>query len=226
MSVSGALERRKNEQELHLPAVTLTVDEKKWCEQKAQSFVDHPASQADRDVVEKQLGRFPRGMIAVAARCHVCSTPLVVVTRPLIREKVRHPTPFPTTFYLTSPEATKAVSRLEATGVMARFTQRLENAGHNPDTASQEDQNLLRALLRAHLLYCEVSADIADLLGDDITHIRSVGVGGMPTRVKCLHAMVGQALALGSHINPIGDWALEQISDEFSMTTCRCVLRV
>ena len=33
--------------------------------------------------------------------------------------------------------------------------------------------------------------------------------GGMPTRVKCLHVLVGHALAAGPGVNPFGDEALD-----------------
>jgi hypothetical protein len=40
----------------------------------------------------------------------------------------------------------------------------------------------------------------------------------MPTRVKCLHVLVGHALAAGPGVNPLGDEALalvrERIGDE------------
>ena len=35
------------------------------------------------------------------------------------------------------------------------------------------------------------------------------GVGGMPARVKCLHALVAHALVSGPGVNPLGDEALE-----------------
>ncbi len=220
------LERRKNEKEITLPDVTLSTDDGRRCADLIAGYMAHRASRADIEVVTRQLGRYPRGIVSVASRCRVCGTPLVVVTRPLLREGVRRPTPFPTTFYLTSPEAVKAVSRLEATGVMAELTARLEKAATAPDTVDPADAGLLRSMTRAHLLYCRVRADLADALGDDITHIRSVGVGGMPTRVKCLHSMVGQSLAMGPGANPIGELALERIHEAFSPDVCRCVLRV
>ena len=37
-----------------------------------------------------------------------------------------------------------------------------------------------------------------------------MSAGGMPTRVKCLHALIGHALAAGPGVNPIGDLALER----------------
>ncbi|MDN5549910.1 MAG: DUF501 domain-containing protein, partial [Brevibacterium sp.] len=37
--------------------------------------------------------------------------------------------------------------------------------------------------------------------------------GGMPTRVKCLHALVGHSLAAGAGVNPIGDRAISFMTD-------------
>lgn len=222
---SSAVEKRKNEKNIALPDIHLTEEEQHFCQNLASQYVSHPASKEDIAIACKQLGRFPRGMVAVAARCHVCSTPIVVVTRPLLHRGVRHPTPFPTTFYVTSPQAVKAISRLEATGIMASFSKRLEQAGQDQD-APGSDRKLLAKMVRAHLLYCALRADLAKLLGDDISHIRTVGVGGMPTRVKCLHAMVGQALAMGKGVNPLGDWALAHIAGQFSLGICRCNPRI
>ena len=41
--------------------------------------------------------------------------------------------------------------------------------------------------------------------------IAGVSAGGMPDRVKCLHALVGHALAAGPGVNPLGDEALAGI---------------
>ena len=35
----------------------------------------------------------------------------------------------------------------------------------------------------------------------------------MPTRIKCLHALVGHSLAAGPGVNPVGDRALAMMSD-------------
>ena len=44
--------------------------------------------------------------------------------------------------------------------------------------------------------------------GIGVEEIDGISAGGMPTRVKCLHALAGHALAAGPGVNPIGDRAL------------------
>ena len=41
-----------------------------------------------------------------------------------------------------------------------------------------------------------------------------------PTRVKCLHALVGHALAAGPGVNPIGDEALELLAPWWTHGPC------
>jgi len=55
-------------------------------------------TQADIEALGQQLGRVPRGVVAIAARC-VCGRPAVVQTAPRLDDG----SPFPTTFYLTLP---------------------------------------------------------------------------------------------------------------------------
>ena len=91
---------------------------------KAKALVDtvlaEPANDHDIDLVQRQLGRYPRGMVAVGARC-VCGRPLAVITRPVLPGGI----PFPTTCYLTGPEAVKAASHVEAAGVMQQYNDML-----------------------------------------------------------------------------------------------------
>jgi hypothetical protein len=71
-----------------------------------------------------------------------------------------------------------------------------------------EDEQLADAYARAHAAYL---AD-RETLGH-VPEIAGVSAGGMPTRVKCLHALVGHSLAAGPGVNPLGDEALAQIGD-------------
>ena len=173
---------------------------------RVQELLAMPATPDQVAVVNRQLGRYPRGMVAVGARC-VCGNPLAVVTRPQLEDG----TPFPTTCYLTSPEAVKAVSRLEADGVMADW---------NAELAS--DSDLANAYRRAHELYLAFRSALAQRLGDDESHIAGISAGGMPKRVKCLHALTAQSLVMGSGVNPLGDRVLDLVGQVFDPQLCRC----
>lgn len=158
-------------------------------------------SPADLATLEEQLGRPARGVVGVAARC-VCGRPTVVRTAPRLPDG----TPFPTTFYLTHPRAVAAVSTLEASGVMREMTERL---GH--------DEALAAAYRAAHEHYLAERAALGD-----VPEIAGVSAGGMPTRVKCLHVLVGHALAAGPGVNPLGDEALALIAGQWRPDRCTC----
>jgi hypothetical protein len=149
-------------------------------------------------VVSAQLGRPARGVIGIAARC-VCGNPTVVATSPRLPDG----TPFPTLYYLSHPAATAAISTLEATGVMAE----LQGTLVDPDVAA--------AYHRAHAAYLADRDAI-----ESVDEIAGFSAGGMPDRVKCLHALAGHALAAGPGVNPIGDRALELCS--WSPRRCEC----
>ena len=74
----------------------------------------------DAAVIAAQLGRPPRGLLAVAHRCP-CGLPDVAETSPRLADG----SPFPTLYYLTCPRAHAAVSKLEAAGMMRDMTARL-----------------------------------------------------------------------------------------------------
>jgi hypothetical protein len=157
-----------------------------------------PMTAADLAAVRAQLQRIPRDVASVGFRCP-CGNPAVVVTKPRLADG----TPFPTTDYLTCPRAISACSTLESQGVMAEMSTRLE-----------ADASLARAYQAAHRAYLcdrEAMADVPEIAG--------VSAGGMPDRVKCLHALVGHALAAGPRVNPFGDEALELIG-AFWSTPC------
>ena len=65
----------------------------------------------------------------------------------------------------------------------------------------QTDATLAEQYEAAHRDYLARRDAVERLPGDP-------GVGGMPARVKCLHALVAHALAAGPGVNPFGDEAL------------------
>lgn len=163
-----------------------------------------PATEADIAEVSRQLGRPARDIYAIAARC-ICGKPTVVHTAPRLADG----TPFPTTYYLTHRGATAAVSTLEASGLMAQLQDRLA-----------EEPELAAAYQEAHEAFIADRDKTAKELGLEVPEIEGISAGGMPTRVKCLHALIGHALAAGVGVNPIGDIALSLCS--WSPTRCIC----
>ncbi|WP_231601522.1 DUF501 domain-containing protein [Salinibacterium sp. SWN167] len=154
-------------------------------------------SDEDVRIVSLQLGRPARDVIGIAARC-VCGAPTVVSTKPRLSDG----TPFPTIYYLCHPAATASVSTLEAEGQM-------------PELAAMLEGEIGAQYQAAHDAY------IADRDGIEVVpELAGVSAGGMPTRVKCLHALVGHSLAAGPGVNPIGDIALERAS--WSPAVCQC----
>jgi hypothetical protein len=162
------------------------------------------ATEADIAEVSRQLGRPARDIVSIAARC-VCGNPTVVQTAP----RLSNGEPFPTMYYLTHKGATAAVSALEASGYMAELQNLLA-----------EDGDVADAYRRAHASYLAERDELEALLGIDVPEIEGISAGGMPTRVKCLHALIGHALAVGPGVNPIGDLALEACS--WQPTRCAC----
>ncbi len=158
-----------------------------------------PLTKDERQVVAAQLGRPPRGARRVAYRCP-CGLPAVVETSPRLPDG----TPFPTLFYLTCPKATSAVGRLEASGVMREMTRRLA-----------EDPELAERYRAAHRDYL-ARRDALEV----VPEIAGVSAGGMPGRVKCLHALLAHALAVGPGVNPFGDETREAVGSWWEDGPC------
>jgi exopolyphosphatase / guanosine-5'-triphosphate,3'-diphosphate pyrophosphatase len=137
------------------------------------------ASAGERRLIEAQIGRDVRGSVAVAARCRY-GLPVVVRTAPLLPDG----TPFPTLYWLACPAARVAAGRLEAAGWNTALSERVAT-----------DPDLAAAHAAAHAAYLAQRDTMAPLPGNP-------GVGGLPGRVKCLHALYAHQAATG--VNPIG----------------------
>ena len=158
----------------------------------------------DARAIELQLGRPPRATHAVGHRCP-CGNPDVVTTEPRLEDG----TPFPTTFYLTCPRAASLIGTLEASGLMQEMTDRLT-----------EDDALADGYRRAHDAYLAARDAVARATGQSVPEIAGVSAGGMPTRVKCLHVLAGQALAQGRGVNPLGDEVLDALGEWWATGPC------
>jgi hypothetical protein len=157
---------------------------------------------SDVAAVAAQLGRVPRGLRAVAHRCP-CGLPDVVETAPRLPDG----TPFPTLYYLTCPRAAAAISGLEAAGRMREMTERLV------------DEQVKAPYERAHEDYLDRRESAAMTAGVEPLPPGTQSAGGMPDRVKCLHALVAHELAVPG-ANPFGREALDEIGPWWSRGPC------
>lgn len=154
---------------------------------------------SDRHAVTAQLGRPPRSVNAVAARCP-CGRPAVTETLPRLEDG----TPFPTLYYLTCPKACSAVGTLEASGLMKEMSARLA-----------DDPELADGYRAAHESYLKRRAELGD-----VPEIAGVSAGGMPDRIKCLHVHLAHSLAAGPGVNPVGDEVRQRLGEWWAAGPC------
>jgi hypothetical protein len=159
----------------------------------------------DRALVEQQLGRPPRALRRVAARCPD--------GRPAVTEQWPYDDagdPFPTTYYLTCPHLVAAVARLEAAGGVERWSDEVER-----DVALAAD--LERATEEQRLIRRELAGET---VGPDGGSSLELGIGGSanPRRLKCLHAHVAYALAQPGYI--LGERILDELDPRWPQQCC------
>jgi hypothetical protein len=139
-------------------------------------------TEADREVIARQLGRDPRTLRRVAVRCPF-GAPAVTEQSPYAPDGE----PFPTTYYLTCRHLVAAVSRLEAAGGVESWS-----------TAARTDRDLAASLAAADEEQRQVRRELAEgLSGSDGGASLDYGIGGSRRggSLKCLHAHVAFALA-------------------------------
>jgi hypothetical protein len=153
----------------------------------------------DVAAIEAQLGREPRAIHDIGHRCP-CGNPDVVTTEP----RLPNGTPFPTTFYLTCPRAASRIGTLEGSGLMKEMQDRLG-----------EDAELAAAYRAAHERYLAHRQTLGE-----VEEIDGISAGGMPDRVKCLHVLAGQSLAMGRGVNPLGDEVLDLLGEWWEPGPC------
>jgi hypothetical protein len=140
------------------------------------------ATARDREAIERQLGRPPRALAGVAARC-LHGGPSVIAQRPYDEAGA----PFPTTFWLSCRALVRAVGELESNGGIAALEHEL--AGRPALRQSRASADARVASLRASLSAGGPRADHGAALASSLDG----GPCGAP--LKCLHAHAAVALA-------------------------------
>jgi hypothetical protein len=163
------------------------------------------ATEHERDAIERQLGRPPRALAGIAARC-AHGGPSVIAQRPYDESGA----PFPTTFWLSCRVLVRAVGELESGGGIAALEREL--AARPALRRSRRHADARVAALRKVL---DPGGPRADG-GDALTASLEGGAGGAP--LKCLHAHA--AVALGSPPYAFGRLVLERAGPRTPESCC------
>ena len=151
----------------------------------------------DVRIIERQIGRPPRGVLGIARRCSF-GYPQVIRVAPVVDGK-----PFPTGAWLTCPFLVSAIGRLEAAGWVGQLE---EAMAADPALADAMDRAHERAVAERRALLTD--ADRRALRANGIGALEK-GIGGIADRrrLKCLHLHAAAALAAAGG-NPVGDRVL------------------
>jgi hypothetical protein len=162
-------------------------------------------TECDREAIHRQLGRTPRALAGVAARC-IHGAPSVIAQRPYddLGE------PFPTTFWLSCRVLVRAVGELESSGGVAELERSL---------AVRPGLRRSRSSADARVRAVRTRLDDGGPRADAGASLETSLEGGVPSApLKCLHAHAAVALALPPYA--LGQLVLERAHPETPESCC------
>lgn len=137
-------------------------------------------------LIETQLGRAPRGIVAVAHQT-ASGVPVVLQMRSLVDDQ-----PFPTLYWLCSRDLYKAIARIETDGWVKQIEQQL---AQDEALRARYYQNHKDYVARRWAAMSDSDRARIDALGfTELFH--SYGIGGIRhwDKVRCLHMQYAHAL--------------------------------
>jgi hypothetical protein len=163
-------------------------------------------SKSDLAVIEQQLGRPPRGALAVETRCPI-GHPQVIRVYPLIDGK-----PFPTLFWLSCPNLVAQISRLEHQNYIQKIEELIQQ---DPEFHERVFKNHRDNIRERWAELSEADIEFIDKKGYR-EQLQECGIGGIKNweTVKCLHLHYAHHLA---RENAIGQW----IDVHFQFVACK-----
>jgi uncharacterized protein len=163
------------------------------------------ATQRDCEAIERQLGRPPRALAGVAARCFL-GGPSVIAQRPYDEAGM----PFPTTLWLSCRVLVRAVGELESKGGIAELEGEL---------ARRPGLRRSRRLADARVAALRSSLDAGGPRADGGAALATSLDGGADAApLKCLHAHA--AAALGAPPYAFGSLVLERAQAPVPESCC------
>ena len=147
------------------------------------------------DIIKQQIGRTPRGLRAIA-HSNKQGIPIVLKMAPIVNEQ-----PFPTLYWLSSKDLDKAISQLEAQGLVKVLEQKLRG---EPEWQAQYHDNHKEYVATRWLNCTEQERQYLEEKG--YTQLfNDYGIGGIKNwqQIRCLHMQYAHHLC-GKNV--IGQW--------------------
>ena len=147
---------------------------------------------ADRAIVERQIGRPPRAFLRAAVRCPF--------GRPAVTEQAPFDEagePFPTSYWITCRHLAATIARLEAAGGVERWSR-----------MAREDPELAASVKAGHAEQRRLRPELPGGIGGQTR------TGGL----KCLHAHAAFALAQPGYV--LGEQILAEVSPLWPERCC------
>lgn len=148
-------------------------------------------SPEDRKIIRKQLGRAPRGLVEVSARCSY-GYPVVIKTKPLIKDSEEDFEVFPTLYWLTGPKRREEVAKIESSGYIEQLEKELNS-----------DQDLKKKYKRNEASYLDEQGKLLSREEENFLKQKGAlgslerGIGGIKSdeHIKCLHLHLAHQIA-------------------------------
>lgn len=193
---------------------------KNKCERAVTDLGNYqPLKEGDKATVTRQLGRQPRNLVGVAARCPA-GAPRVIVTHPVIYHDGVFPEVFPTLYWLSCPRLVKEISRMEGAGAIEEI-QELILDDPEPKKAL-EDEHEMYAKQRMALVKDVTLHSLEDDYPTQYEVLVHSGVGGiMDQGIKCLHTHFADYLVNGT--NPVGKIVAGRLGEKIEELCKECV---
>lgn len=163
----------------------------------------HTISEDDLAILRQQLGREPRGSVSIPARSN--NIPLVIQVRSWVANQ-----PFPTLYWLSSKDLDKAISGLEAGGLVKKLEEKLQEDTDFKTAFLQNQQQYIDS--RWYLMHPQDKQKIEQAGFTEM--FNKLGIGGIAQhdKIRCLHMQYAHHLA---ESNIVGEWLDEnyQLND-------------
>lgn len=156
---------------------------------------------SDVDVVTRQLGRPPEGMIRASARCSYGLPTAIMCSPAVVRRGAAEP--FPTMYWLTCPYLREKVGTLEGGRHFRDIRDRLKS---DPEFSRRVDEAASTYRERRKRLYDELPQGLKAGISESAAEsLLASGPGGIktPENIKCLHIYLANRLS--GEDDPIGE---------------------